>query len=146
MTQPTRAAATESDADPAVDLRRRAQTPALSRATRRIIVRHLTDRSMTPADIAAELGISPDTVRRDLAATPEPAPASEPADAAPVAAPPAPGLLLPDSKQLRQDLNVLATAYRTQPEDAARFAIREVAREVRARWQSRIDAREKQQA
>ncbi|MFD3929704.1 winged helix-turn-helix domain-containing protein [Streptomyces sp. NPDC058614] len=125
MTQPTRAATADRDADPAVDLRRRGQTPALSRATRRIIVRHLTDRSMTPADIAAELGISPDTVRRDLAATPEPAPAAAP--------PPAAGLLLPESTQLRDDVDLLAAAFKAQPEDAARFAIHQLAQHMRRR-------------
>jgi len=116
--------------------------PALSRATRRIVVAHLTERGMSPADIAAELHVSGDTVRRDLREGAPPAPAPVPAPAAP----PAPGLLLPDSAQLRQDLNVLSAAFKAQPQDAARFAIHQLARHVRARWQAGIDARERQQA
>lgn len=115
---------------------------AMSRATRLLVVAHLAERGMTPAEIAAELGVSRDTVRRDLTETPPPAPAPEPAPAAPAA----PGLLLPESAQLRRDLNVLSTAYRAQPEDVARFAIHQLARHVRARWQARIDTRERQQA
>ncbi|WP_019072411.1 helix-turn-helix domain-containing protein [Streptomyces hokutonensis] len=106
----------------------------LSRDTRRIVVAHLTARGMIPAEIASELGVSRDTVRRDLAETPPQAPA--PAD--PVAAPPAPGLLLPESTQLRQDLNVLAAAYKAQREDVARSAIHQAAQAVRARVHARF--------
>jgi DNA-binding transcriptional ArsR family regulator len=115
---------------------------AMSRATRRIIVAHLTDRGMTPSEIADELGVSGDTVRRDLREVPPPAPAPEPEFAAPVAA----GLLLPESTQLRQNLNLLAAAYKAQPEDVARLAIHQAAQAVRVRWQASIDARTKQQA
>ena len=104
---------------------------AMSRATRRIIVAHLTDHGMSPADIATELGVSRDTVRRDLTETPPPAPAPEPEPAPPVAA----GLLLPDEPQLRRSLAVLTTAYGARPEDAARFAIWQAARHVRA-WRA----------
>ncbi|MGW1363497.1 DeoR family transcriptional regulator [Streptomyces chartreusis] len=38
----------------------------MSRGTRRIIVAHLTSLHMDPAQIAAELGVSRETVRRDL--------------------------------------------------------------------------------
>lgn len=112
---------------------------ALSRATRRVIVAHLTDRGMSPQEIAAELAVSADTVRRDLrdGAPPAPAVADEPA--APVAS----GLLLPDGVQLRQDLNVLTAAYGARPEDAARFAVHQAARHVRA-WQARADGRSRQ--
>ncbi|MFI1422738.1 helix-turn-helix domain-containing protein [Streptomyces sp. NPDC020731] len=103
----------------------------MSRATRRIVVAHLTDRGMSPADIAAELGVSRDTVRRDLADAPPLAPAPEPKPAPPVAA----GLLLPDEPQLRRNLAVLTAAYGARPEDAARFAIRQAARHVRA-WRA----------
>lgn len=114
---------------------------ALSRATRRIVVAHLTDRGMSPAEIADELGVSRDTVRRDLDAMPPPASAPEPEPAAPVAA----GLLLPESTQLRQDVAVLTAAYRAErPEDAARFAIHQAAQQVRAHWQARAAARAKQ--
>lgn len=109
---------------------------SLSRDTRRIIVAHLTDRGMIPAEIASELGVSRDTVRRDM----EICVAQQATQTEPAAVPPAPGLLLPDSPQLRQDLNVLTTAFKAQPEDAARFAVSQLARHVRARWQARIDA------
>lgn len=113
----------------------------LSRDTRRIVVAHLAARGMIPAEIAAELGVSRDTVRRDLAETPPQAPA--PAD--PVAAPPAPGLLLPESTQLRQDLNLLAAAFRGQREDVARFAIHQVAEGIRRRMQARFTADDRQE-
>ncbi|MER6111724.1 helix-turn-helix domain-containing protein [Streptomyces hirsutus] len=100
---------------------------AMTRATRRIVVAHLTDRGMNPAEIASELGVSTDTVRRDLRDGAPPAPAPEPELAAPVAA----GLLLPEGTQLRQDLNVLTAAFRAQPEDVARFAIHQAAEGVR---------------
>jgi hypothetical protein len=38
----------------------------MSVGTRRLLVRHLADRDMPPAKIASELGISRETVRRDL--------------------------------------------------------------------------------
>jgi predicted transcriptional regulator len=113
----------------------------LSRGTRRIVVAHLTDHGMTPAEIAAELGVSDDTVRRDIREEP-PAVVVETVT---TAAPPAPGLLLPESPQLRQDLNVLTTAFKAQPEDAARFAIHQLARHVRARWQTQANAADTQQ-
>jgi DNA-binding FadR family transcriptional regulator len=114
---------------------------SLSRDTRRIVVAHLTDRGMTPAAIAAELGVSRDTVRRDM----EICIAPQATQTEPVAALPAPGLLLAESTQLRQDLNVLTTAFKAQPEDAARLAIHQLARHVRARWQARIDGADARQ-
>ncbi|MFJ9536618.1 hypothetical protein ACIRPX_05105 [Streptomyces sp. NPDC101225] len=39
---------------------------SMSVGIRRILVRHLADRDMPPAKIASELGISRETVRRDL--------------------------------------------------------------------------------
>ncbi|MGC9543598.1 helix-turn-helix domain-containing protein [Streptomyces sp. UG1] len=105
----------------------------MSRATRRIVVAHLADRGMNPAQIASELGVSRDTVRRDLAETPPPAPAAAPDPAAPAAA----GLLLPESTQLRQDVAVLTAQFRGEPEDVARFAIHQLAQHIRARRQSR---------
>ncbi len=104
---------------------------AMSRATRRLVVAHLTEHGMSPADIAAELGVSRDTVRRDLTETPPAAPAPKPEPAPPVAA----GLLLPDEPQLLRNLAVLTDAYGARPEDAARFAIHQAARHVRA-WQT----------
>ena len=38
----------------------------LSRATRQLVVAHLSGRGMNPQEIAAELGVSRETVRRDL--------------------------------------------------------------------------------
>lgn len=96
---------------------------------------------MNPAEIAAELHVSRDTVRRDLDVTDRNVSVAEPEPAAP----PALGLLLPESAQLRQDLNILATAFRAQPEDAARFAIHQLAEHVRTRWQARIDAADTRQ-
>ncbi|MGP4092568.1 helix-turn-helix domain-containing protein [Streptomyces sp. KR55] len=104
---------------------------ALSRATRRVVVAHLTDCGMSPAEISAELGVSRDTVRRDLADAPPSAPPAAPEPAPPVA----PGLLLPDEPQLRRNLEVLTAAYGARPEDVARFAIHQAARHVRA-WQT----------
>ncbi|MGA5339014.1 helix-turn-helix domain-containing protein [Streptomyces griseoincarnatus] len=104
----------------------------MSRATRRIVVAHLTERSMTPQEIASELGVSVDTVRRDQREGAPPAPAPEPEPAAPAAA----GLLLPDGLQLRLDLGVLTAAYKAQPEDVARFAIHQAARIVQRRMPS----------
>jgi hypothetical protein len=116
---------------------------AMSRATRRIVVAHLTDRGMNPAHIADELGVSADTVRRDLRDGAPAAPVAEPAPAAPAAA----GLLLPEGVQLRQDLNLLTAAYRAHsPEDAARFAIHQAAQAVRHRWQERAADRARQRA
>jgi transposase-like protein len=110
---------------------------AMSRATRRVIVAHLTDRGMNPAQIASELGVSADTVRRDLRDGAPPAPAVEPGPAAPVAS----GLLLPDHPQLRDDLAVLTAAFGAQPQDAARFAVHQCARGVRAHLAARGGAR-----
>ncbi|GAB2325624.1 helix-turn-helix domain-containing protein [Streptomyces variabilis] len=105
---------------------------AMSRATRRIVVAHLTERRMTAQEIASELGVSVDTVRRDQREGAPPAPTPEPEPAAPAAA----GLLLPDGLQLRLDLKVLTAAYEAQPEDVARFAIHQAARIVQRRMPS----------
>ncbi|MCZ9353229.1 helix-turn-helix domain-containing protein [Streptomyces mutabilis] len=116
---------------------------AMSRATRRIVVAHLTDRGMSPAEIASELGVSRDTVRRDLADAPPPAPVAEPEPAAPVAA----GLLLPDGAQLQRNLAVLTAAYKgARPEDAARFAIHQAAQGVRRYWRARAEARRRSES
>ncbi|WP_320783852.1 helix-turn-helix domain-containing protein [Streptomyces sp. CRN 30] len=120
---------------------------AMSRAVRRIVVAHLTERGMNPAEIASELDVSPDTVRRDLRETPPPAPAEDAEVAAPVAADlaapepvPAPGLVLPDHPQLTDDLDVLALAFKARPEDAARYAVHQAAQGVRQYWQARLAA------
>ncbi|MFE0727052.1 helix-turn-helix domain-containing protein [Streptomyces antibioticus] len=110
----------------------------MSRATRRIVAAHLATLGMSPAEIAGELGVSRDTVRRDLADAPPSATPVELEPAPPVAA----GLLLPDGASLRQDLNLLTAAYRAaRPEDAARFAIHQAATNVRRAWQARAAAR-----
>ncbi|MCX4973165.1 helix-turn-helix domain-containing protein [Streptomyces sp. NBC_00620] len=113
----------------------------MSVGTRRILVAHLAERRMSVPEIASELGVSKETVRRDLH---NPPPAVEP-ETPPDVAPPAPGLVLPESKQLRQDLNVLTTAFRGKPEDVARFAIHQAAQPIRQHWQARMDARAEQQ-
>lgn len=107
---------------------------AMTRETRRIVVAHLTERRMPLADIADELGVSIDTVRRDLTKPPEPAPTDATEDAAPDAAPPAPALALADEPQLRKDLNVLAAAHKMPAEDAVRTLIHAAAEDVRATW------------
>ncbi|MFD8027834.1 hypothetical protein ACFV3F_03590 [Streptomyces sp. NPDC059717] len=107
---------------------------AMSRATRQIVVAHLTSRGMAPQQIASELGVSRDTVRRDMdAAPPEP-----PADAAPPATPDAPGLQLPDDPHLRQDLNLLAAQRQAPAEDVVRELISNAAEAVRTRWTARL--------
>ncbi|WP_405841595.1 hypothetical protein [Streptomyces sp. NBC_01518] len=115
---------------------------ALSRATRRIVVAHLTEHGMSPAEIASELEVSGDTVRRDLREGTPPVPEADPE----VAAAPAPGLLLPESTQLRQDLNLLAASYKAQREDVARFAIHVAAEAIRRRMHARFAANERQEA
>lgn len=100
---------------------------ALSRATRRIIVAHLVERGMNPAVIAAELRVSRDTVRRDIAEAPSPE--REPA------ALPAPGLLLAEDPQLRRNLAVLAAAHRAPAEDVVRGLIHRAAERVRRDWE-----------
>ncbi|GHC26925.1 MULTISPECIES: winged helix-turn-helix domain-containing protein [Streptomyces rochei group] len=110
---------------------------AMSRATRRVIVAHLTDRGMSPAEIASELGVSRDTVRRDLTETSPPAPAPEPEPAPSVA----PGLLVPLRPDFRTDLALLVDAYRAEkPEDVVRFVVHRAARSVRARVRRSADS------
>ncbi|REE62149.1 Homeodomain-like domain-containing protein [Streptomyces sp. 3212.3] len=75
---------------------------ALSRATRQIVVAHLASCGMSQTDIATELGISRDTVRRDINEAP-PAPAADAAsDAQAVDT-----LVLPLDTPLREALAVL---------------------------------------
>ncbi|MGW0630157.1 helix-turn-helix domain-containing protein [Streptomyces sp. NPDC002758] len=113
----------------------------MSVGTRRILVAHLAERGMTVAAVAAELDVSRETVRRDLH---NPPPAAEP-ETPPDVAPPAPGLVLPESTQLRQDLNLLAASYKGQPEDITRFLIHRAAEAVRARWTAHFTAPDAQQ-
>lgn len=69
---------------------------AMSREVRRIVVAHLTERGMDPALIAAELGVSRETVRRDLLV---PLPSTPAATADPVA----PDVVDPETLVLRLD-------------------------------------------
>lgn len=87
---------------------------------------------MNPADIAAELGVSRDTVRRDMDAGVS---SETPTEAEP-AAPPAPGLLLAEDPQLRRNLAVIAAAHRAPAEDIVRGFIDQHAEAIRARWQT----------
>ena len=114
---------------------------AMSRATRRLVVAHLTEHGMNPVDIASELEVSADTVRRDIREAP-PATVTQ-TDI--VAAAPAPGLLLPESTQLRQDLNLLAASYKAQREDVAKFAIHVAAEGIRRRMHARFAADDRQE-
>ncbi|MFJ4829869.1 DeoR family transcriptional regulator [Streptomyces sp. NPDC088747] len=123
----------------------------MSRATRLIVVAHLTERHMTVPEIAAELGVSKETVRRDLhnpppAAEPETPPNVAP-DEPPVSADPRPGpegVTLPPSEQLGKDLRLLAASYKGQPEDIARLLIHQAAEAVRTRMAARFAAAEAQ--
>ncbi|MGI5406624.1 helix-turn-helix domain-containing protein [Streptomyces chartreusis] len=58
----------------------------MTRATRQIVVAHLAERGMDPATIASELGVSCETVCRDLTNPPSPLPAAESTEVAPVVA------------------------------------------------------------
>lgn len=113
---------------------------SMSRSTRQIIVAHLTDRGMNPADIASELGVSKETVRRDLLNTPQ-AESPEPvSDVAPNVAADKAGLVLPDDPQLGPDLRLLAASYRGSAEDVVRHLLRCEAEAIRARISARFAA------
>ncbi|MCX4972195.1 hypothetical protein [Streptomyces sp. NBC_00620] len=123
----------------------------LSRELRQVLVRHLVDAGRNATEIAAELGISRHTARRDMetvvtemvtTAAPD-----APADERPVSADPRPGpegVTLPPSDQLGKDLRLLAASYKGQPEDVARFAIHQAAEAVRARMTARFAAADAQ--
>ncbi|MGW0163643.1 helix-turn-helix domain-containing protein [Streptomyces sp. NPDC003343] len=78
----------------------------MSRATRRIVVAHLASRGMPLPQIASELGVSRDTVRRDLDA----APLTPAMDAAPDAQD-VDTLALPLDEPLRMRLAVLRAVH-----------------------------------
>lgn len=109
---------------------------AMSREVRRIVVAHLTERRMDPAQIAAELGVSRETVRRDLLNPPPPA-APEPV--VPVVGGEQ-GLSLPPSLQLGQDLRLLAASYKAPAEDIAEQLLHREAEAIRARVHARFAA------
>jgi Zn-dependent peptidase ImmA (M78 family) len=95
---------------------------------RRDRVRQLHDDGRSLRDIAAELGVSKDTVRRDLYAL------KKATQAAPAA------LLLAVDGQLRKDLNLLTVSYRAPAEDVARYLLHEAAEEIRRRVAARFAA------
>lgn len=106
---------------------------AMSREVRRIIVAHLTERGMDPAKIAAELGVSRETVRRDLHNPPPSAPAAAGSDVADAEA-----LVLRLDEPLRESLAVLRAVCNgadtvAQHVAAARAAIHATADTIRER-------------
>ncbi|MER5213684.1 HTH domain-containing protein [Streptomyces sp. NPDC002838] len=109
----------------------------MTRATRRLIVAHLTTHGMTAAEIADELGVSRETVRRDLH-NPPPSAAPEPA---PDVAFGEQVLSLPPSTQLRQDLRLLADSYKAPAEDVAQQLLHREAEAIRDRMRARFAAR-----
>ncbi|MFJ5259106.1 helix-turn-helix domain-containing protein [Streptomyces sp. NPDC088387] len=117
---------------------------SMSRTTRQIVVAHLTDRGMSPTEIADELGVSRETVRRDLHNAPASAPTPADPDEAPDVAVPEPfgpqGVTLPASLDLGQDLRLLATCYKAPPEDVTRHLLRREAEAIRDRMRARKHA------
>ncbi|MFF2651485.1 DeoR family transcriptional regulator [Streptomyces sp. NPDC058045] len=124
----------------------------LSIEVRRIIVAHLTDLHMSTADIAAELGVSRETVRRDLLARPtateeDPAPdeapgeADTPPDPAPRAAPwlrtGPEGLTLTPTDQLGQDIRTIESATGQPAEEIVPHLVRQHAAHILARWSAK---------
>ncbi|KUN95430.1 helix-turn-helix domain-containing protein [Streptomyces caeruleatus] len=106
---------------------------AMSREVRRIVVAHLTERRMDPAQIAAELGVSRETVRRDLLNPPPPAPAAAGPDVAD-----GEDLVLRLDEPLRESLTVLREVCSgpdtvAQRVAAARAAIHATADSIRER-------------
>lgn len=114
---------------------------SMSRATRQIIVAHLTDDGMDIGEIASELGVSRETVRRDLHnRPPKPATASPAAEAPDVA--PGEALVLRLDEPLRGSLAVLRQVCNgpdnaAQNVAAARAAIHAVADGYRERTPAR---------
>lgn len=137
--------------------------PAMVPAVRQALVRQLLagDPTLSNRDIAAQLGVSKDTVRRDRAemrqadsqpapepAAPEPEPEPDPLDDAPEDAPPAPPdeptpapdappaedrLTLAHDDQLLAALDTLAEAGHTR-DDAIRLAVTLLARAYEGAW------------
>ncbi|MEU3413759.1 helix-turn-helix domain-containing protein [Streptomyces sp. NPDC006658] len=101
-------------------------------SARRIRARHLADQGKSLREIAGELGVSKDTVSRDLAAmrrdeTPDATPDSG------SATDPAPRLILPLSRYMADDLAVLAEAGHSEQE-AVRLALAMLANAYRRAW------------
>ncbi|WP_030185598.1 helix-turn-helix domain-containing protein [Streptomyces sp. NRRL S-813] len=102
---------------------------ALSREVRRIIFARLTDRGMNAADIADELGVSRETVRRDLHNAPPPTAPEPAADVAPGEH----GLSLPASVQLGKNLRIIAASHKRPAEAVAEELVHQHAEAIRAR-------------
>lgn len=105
----------------------------MSRATRGLIVACLIGRGMNPAEIASELGVSRETVRRDLHNPPPTGDVDEVADVAPGEE----GLRLPVDAQLGQDLRLLAASYKAPPESVVRTLLSREAEAIRAKVRAR---------
>ncbi|MFJ2477093.1 HTH domain-containing protein [Streptomyces sp. NPDC087659] len=114
----------------------------LSRDARRTLVRQLADQDMSARAIALKIGVSKDTVRRDLDALRQDAapvaqtdapPAPAPAPPAQVGAPGGARLELDLDDQLRRDLATIARTGVPAP-DAIRFAVAFVAHGYRWLW------------
>jgi hypothetical protein len=108
---------------------------SMSRATRQIVVAHLTDRDMNPQEIADELGVSRETVRRDLLNAPPVEPRAEAPDADPGSA-----LVLPVDEALREALAVLRSVRNGADTTAQNVAVVRAA--VRATADTVIAARQ----
>ncbi|MFD0457871.1 DeoR family transcriptional regulator [Streptomyces violaceoruber] len=92
-------------------------------------MRQLQTQGRSLRDIAAEVGVSKDTVRRDLAALETPADEDSEQQ-----------MLLAVDGQLRRDLNLLAASYRLTREDVARLVLHEAAEEIRRTIAARVAA------
>ncbi|MFE7273024.1 helix-turn-helix domain-containing protein [Streptomyces sp. NPDC057623] len=112
----------------------------MSRATRQIVVVHLADRGMSPTEIADELGVSRETVRRDLNSTPPPVASDEAAETAPdVAADeqPVSADTIEITDTMRANLNVFEQAGQTAQE-AAELCLAAVALSYRGAWKFQL--------
>jgi hypothetical protein len=117
----------------------------LSVEVRRIVVAVLTDRHMSPAQIAAELGVSRETVRRDLLARPAPAEDQAATDEQPAEAPPEPEpapdaapdatVTVPVTGRTRANLDALAEAG-FQADDAVESGLQYLADTYRGAWRA----------
>ncbi|MFJ9217868.1 helix-turn-helix domain-containing protein [Streptomyces sp. NPDC102383] len=110
---------------------------------RRVIVAHLTDRHMSVAEIADELGVSRETVRRDRLNPPPATEAEPPEDEAGVERPLAfvartgpEGLSLPPSDQLGHDLRRIAWVHKRPAEDVVAELIHWHSERLRANWRA----------
>ncbi|MFJ9917640.1 helix-turn-helix domain-containing protein [Actinacidiphila glaucinigra] len=112
------------------------QTAKPSLSQRRATVRHLADQGMSARAIGAHLGISKDTVRRDLAATAQSgARQDEPRQPCPLlgAAPPVGWLTIPVDDDLHDHLAVLLAGGHTVT-DAIRRSTELLADAYRTAW------------